>query len=988
MESWLVLQIQIGIVVLLALVLQGIMKKVPRIYSYVLWVLVFVRLLCPITIESGFGLVPSGQQWHSLFEQYTEPKGEEASLMNQQGNWLLGDDALIGNIDNIHNMANQDSMTQSDGAQNALTQNSTAKSNPAQGDLMQNYAAANRASQKSGIFTGFSNASLWLVAIWLIGAVGILLYNGITMGRIRKDLKDAKLQEENVYVSDKLGVPFTIGIRKPRIYIPSSLGEGEREYILCHERVHIRRKDYLIKNVAFLLTSLYWYNPFAWVAFHFLEQSMEMSCDEAVVKVMGEDIKKSYSQSLLNFAIGKGKRSVMPLTFSDNSVKRRIKNVLSYKGRGKWGVLAGVVIVLIAGSVFFTTRTTTEEEPQDNSTDVVDNKEEQPTKTDLTEEDKTNIWRVFERWVEDLSGRAQTYGFAQSSPWLWENNYTIRYEEGDDEVVFRYVMQNSAPEYYIALETAEVVKENGQYSLKFKDFTMCDVSSKEEFEKAYGESPSYDFSPFRGTFIHYIYQHLKKNTNPEYYNAYLDPLSAAITTLHLEAGEGEVVYLDEAKSMANVIYHFKDSQTEVTIPMRMEEPELKIWVPWVGDSTWTVVFEELEVDNVIYQATRIGIYRISGDLVEWIYPKFVGTNPMMRLWGGRLYFKTDLGYSDGALDWVDTGICWVDPETKETGVVPLTIKDRTPMIGGFSIYSGFLFVSEYGKPDYITMLLSEEDKKVYKGKTAAKLTEEEQQDFGMENSQWLLDNPGKLLELSIRTLENTYVLLDANLDGKTEKIVLTAEGNFSSNYMPLDMYRFEVENEDGTMVSQGEVSYAESLNNSIWAISLDGESIQLILYEDGPSGDPYTRIYQCTDKNQLRLLDGFTDDIRRCEINDKGEIRGTTRCDLIQTDWIEICWELNKQGKIVQQKVKEYDFVCQNDVELLIDLPVYEKPGAGNSYTISPQTVRFCKCSGDYNWIQLETQTGQKAWFQIDGGSIPGVTENKWDAFSGLNMAD
>jgi len=71
---------------------------------------------------------------------------------------------------------------------------------------------------------------------------------------------------------------------------------------LIHEQTHINRKDYIIKILAFLISSVHWFNPLVWLAFVLMSTDMELSCDEKVLKIMGENIKKPYANSLLSLA--------------------------------------------------------------------------------------------------------------------------------------------------------------------------------------------------------------------------------------------------------------------------------------------------------------------------------------------------------------------------------------------------------------------------------------------------------------------------------------------------------------------------------------------------------------------------------------------------------------------------------------------------------------------------------------------------------------
>jgi len=66
---------------------------------------------------------------------------------------------------------------------------------------------------------------------------------------------------------------------------------------------------------------------------------MELSCDERVLKVMNEDIKKPYANSLLSLATGRHILNGSPLAFGEGNVKGRIKNVLNYKKPRFWVVV-------------------------------------------------------------------------------------------------------------------------------------------------------------------------------------------------------------------------------------------------------------------------------------------------------------------------------------------------------------------------------------------------------------------------------------------------------------------------------------------------------------------------------------------------------------------------------------------------------------------------------------------------------------------------
>lgn len=83
------------------------------------------------------------------------------------------------------------------------------------------------------------------------------------------------------------------------------MNDHELSYILLHEKIHIMRRDYLIKPFAFMLLIIHGFNPLMWLSYLLMSKDMEMSCDESVINKMGHQIKGSYSTSLLTLPVRK-----------------------------------------------------------------------------------------------------------------------------------------------------------------------------------------------------------------------------------------------------------------------------------------------------------------------------------------------------------------------------------------------------------------------------------------------------------------------------------------------------------------------------------------------------------------------------------------------------------------------------------------------------------------------------------------------------------
>ena len=183
--------------------------------------------------------------------------------------------------------------------------------------------------------------------LWILGIITMLVYAGVTFVGTKKKLRTAVRLEDNIYESENINSPFVMGIIRPKIYIPYGLSDKEKEYIILHEKIHIRNFDHIAKILAFFVLCIHWFNPLCYLAFTMMSRDMEMACDEAVLK-QNESIRKDYSCSLLSFASGKRLPSPSPLCFGESGIKQRIKNTLAWKKPKAWLIAAGLVILFIS----------------------------------------------------------------------------------------------------------------------------------------------------------------------------------------------------------------------------------------------------------------------------------------------------------------------------------------------------------------------------------------------------------------------------------------------------------------------------------------------------------------------------------------------------------------------------------------------------------------------------------------------------------------
>ncbi len=303
------MSITAGWLVLAVVALRLIFRRAPKWVHCLLWVLVAVRLLCPVSLESALSLIPSAQ---------TVPVED----------FLYHTPAIHSGVPVV------------DAVVNPVISNSFAPTpgysvNPMQVVSM---VAAN---------------------LWVLGIVGMVLYAVISTFRLRRRVREAAYVRDNVWQCDAIATPFILGIIRPRIYLPTLLGAEEAKSVVAHEQAHLARRDHWWKPLGFLLLTVYWFNPLLWLGYILLCRDIEAACDERVVRDMDAEGRKEYSRILLSCSAPRRLVTACPLAFGETGVKSRIKAVLNYKKPAFWLVVVAVVATVAAAVCLLTNPKTT-----------------------------------------------------------------------------------------------------------------------------------------------------------------------------------------------------------------------------------------------------------------------------------------------------------------------------------------------------------------------------------------------------------------------------------------------------------------------------------------------------------------------------------------------------------------------------------------------------------------------------------------------------
>ena len=355
--------------ILLVILARFLLKKAPKWCSYLLWGIVFVRLCCPVLPGTRISLIP--ERLLTVGTATTSAQlaaGNSAGSVDNEGVYngsLIGDntvDAVLSGADNTENLngGTLGAAGNGEGSAPVPGQDGNVEGMNEIGDdgvggiqapgnvtnaLDDGYPVDNRDNaddslQRIGATMGKTWFRVLLIA-WLLGMAGFMGYHTFSYlrmrHRIRRPDSGVRQVEPGICEIDGGHLSFVMGLIHPVIYLSSGLDPESRKVVLCHERVHLQRRDYLFKPAALLICCVHWFNPLVWLAFYLMNMDCEMSCDEKVVKLLGEESKKIYSYTLLEEASGgewkryRGGSICALLSFGEDHVKNRIRHVLDYR---------------------------------------------------------------------------------------------------------------------------------------------------------------------------------------------------------------------------------------------------------------------------------------------------------------------------------------------------------------------------------------------------------------------------------------------------------------------------------------------------------------------------------------------------------------------------------------------------------------------------------------------------------------------------------
>lgn len=269
------------------LLMRFILHKAPKKYIVYMWLLYFIRNICPVSLSSPLCFTKKwNRKFYMLFSQLGLEINDNTGIMK---GWR---------------------------------------------SVFTNEISADR-------------SYIICTVIWCAGMAGIILFTLVRQAGNRIWLADSANVYGRIYQTAKIKSPLMSGVFFLRMYLPSGTRVNDIKYILQHFEAHSKSFDGVKRFFAFIVLSVQWFNPFIWIAYYFLTVDIEMAADEAVVKRNGGNSANGFAQELFNLDGGDFKGRQTLLFFNEKYAKKRAYRLIYMdKSHRQYSLLALVILFL------------------------------------------------------------------------------------------------------------------------------------------------------------------------------------------------------------------------------------------------------------------------------------------------------------------------------------------------------------------------------------------------------------------------------------------------------------------------------------------------------------------------------------------------------------------------------------------------------------------------------------------------------------------
>lgn len=304
-------------------------RKVSRRMQYSLWLLVLVRLALPFPLPAaGFSV-------------------------------MTGAERLTGHITAVRADAPAAHTP-------AVSPSHTGSPAPARNDTQSSPSAS-----QTGSVPAFRTAPTLpdlLPILWLTGTtlmLGWFLAANLRFSRRLRQNRtpfDAPACPLPVYITDGAVSPCLYGLFRPVICLtPKAAGEPEPRlrHILTHELCHYRHGDHIWSALRCLTLAVYWFDPLVWLAAVLSRADAEQACDEAAIRVLGEEQRLPYGKTLIDMiAVRSGSTGLFctatTMVTGKRGLKKRLERIVQRQKPLVWAIAVTLTLAAILAGCTFT----------------------------------------------------------------------------------------------------------------------------------------------------------------------------------------------------------------------------------------------------------------------------------------------------------------------------------------------------------------------------------------------------------------------------------------------------------------------------------------------------------------------------------------------------------------------------------------------------------------------------------------------------------
>ncbi len=373
-----------SVLILLVIAVRGLFKeKMKAKYTYALWLLVLVRLLCPVNFgELSFNLLTLAEEGKERMEEREAPAQETDvdAAWEEQKAFYESHGIMYVDPDNPTKIVRY-----------PVDSNDLAESYLPVGD------AAMVETEENGFTFPEINWQRVLPFAWIAGMavmVAVIFSVNIsfstTLGLFRKELpvlakKGRGKQELAVYLADGIYSSCLYGVVHPSIYLnKEGMGDQEKNYCVEHEYSHYLQGDMVWSLCRTVCLILHWYNPLVWLAVLLSKKDAELACDERTIERLGEEERYSYGHTLVGLAAGQSKAVQMfgMATLMASDKKEVVDRVKAISTKKETKIITGLLVALLVVGIGFFVFTGEAKGEQENNNGVA-------TVTEMPEEEST-----------------------------------------------------------------------------------------------------------------------------------------------------------------------------------------------------------------------------------------------------------------------------------------------------------------------------------------------------------------------------------------------------------------------------------------------------------------------------------------------------------------------------------------------------------------------------------------------------------------------